>query len=232
MNTKSGTFDEKLRVLETLYAWHDEVADSFGPWACARGCSTCCTSLVTLTTLEAAYLWDRYSEPVRERLRKRKWEFSLPPLGMTVNERASLCGAREDFEDDAPPEDISVCPLLDDGRCMCYEARPLMCRMMLSSISCDTSGHAEMPSRLLSLTTVCQQLAEHFDRDGWSGYMVHMLPILGETDFLEAYRAGVTGAGAKNLRRNRSNPGLLVPPEDRPQIQSWIHGFERRLSGR
>jgi len=140
MNTKSGTFDEKLRALETLYAWHDEVADSFGPWACARGCSTCCTSLVTLTTLEAAYLWDRYSEPVRERLSKRKWKFSLPPLGMTVNERAALCGAREDFEDDAPPEDISVCPLLDDGRCMCYEARPLMCRMMLSSIR--TAGRA------------------------------------------------------------------------------------------
>jgi hypothetical protein len=100
---------------------------------------------------------------------------------------------------------------------------------MLSSTRCDGTGRAEMPSRLLSLTTVCLQLVEDLDQNGWSGYLVHLLPHFENPAFAEAYGAGAGPIEDVRLRRNRPNPGLLVPPEDRHQIQCWLQDLQGRL---
>jgi Fe-S-cluster containining protein len=153
----------------------------------------------------------------------------LPRMGRTANERARLCISGERFEEDVPPSITSACPLLKDGRCSCYEARPLMCRMMLSTKECGETGHAEMPSRLLSLTTVCQQLVEDIDRQGWSGYLMHMLPLFENPAFAADYSTEREQVDTGGLRRNRPNPEFLVPPEDRPQIRLWLQDLDERL---
>jgi hypothetical protein len=150
-------------------------------------------------------------------------------MGMTANERAVRCIAGESLEEDPPPARASVCPLLIDGRCSCYEVRPLMCRMMLSSKKCSESGHAEMPSRLLSLTTVCQQLVEDIDRQGWSGYLIHLLPLFENEVFASDYWKVAPQVNTENLRRNQPNPEFLIPPEDRPQIRVWLQDLDKGL---
>lgn len=167
--------------------------------------------------------------PIGEGLRDWPDQCVLPPMGLTANERARLCASGESFEEDSPPSVLSACPLLKDRRCSYYEARPLMCRMMLSSTKCSETGYAEMPPTLLSFTTVCQQLVEDIDRQGWSGYLIHMLPLFEDPDLAANYPAGHDRVDTRLLRRNRPNPEFLVPPEDRPQIRLWLKELDERL---
>jgi Fe-S-cluster containining protein len=147
---------------------------------------------------------------------------SVPPLKMTTNEQASLCIARQDFEDDSEPISGSQCPLLENNHCLCYEARPLMCRMMFSVTPCDETGQAEAPPRLLSLNIACLQLMEHIDKEGWSGYLIHLAPHYNAEDFINADEIGGGRPMDSKLRPNRPNPGFLIPPEDRAQVKSWL----------
>lgn len=228
---KDHSLDKKFRLLETIYRFCDEIARPFRPWACEPGCSACCTSMVILTTLEAAHLWEKFPTLLKERAGLSVEELSLPPLRITTNEHASLCLARKDFEEDAAPvANQRPCALLESRRCLCYEARPLMCRMMFSSVRCDETGEAEIPPRLLSLNTVCLQLVEDLDAAGWSGYLGCVLPHFCDADFIEAYKAGSAKADDIRLRRNHPNPGLIVPPEDQKQVRHWLKDLRERLS--
>ena len=223
------SFDKKMRALETIYRWYDEIAWSLDSWACEVGCSTCCTSLVISTTLEIAYAWESSPALQEKQSALASNEFSLPPLTLTTNERASLCIEKKAFEEDPMPSLGLPCPLLADERCVCYEARPLMCRMMFSSTRCERTGQAEMPPLLLSLNTVCLQLVEHLDQRGCSGYMLHLLPRFFDPNFVEACKAGSAQFDTARTRPNRPNPGFLLPPEDRKQIQSWLQNLHERL---
>jgi Fe-S-cluster containining protein len=148
---------------------------------------------------------------------------------MTTNEQASLCLAKEDFEEEAAPTPALRCALLEGDRCRCYEARPFMCRMMVSSTRCDETGHAQMPSLLVSLNTVCLQIVEDMDRRGWSGYLSHVLPHFAADAPAKACSPLEAIAEDTRVRRNRPSPGFLVPPEDRAQIQSWLRDLDNRL---
>jgi Fe-S-cluster containining protein len=217
--------DNRFRLLEVAYRWYDEIARSFPDWACRPGCSICCTSSVILTTLEAAYLWEKNTALLRTLLSDWDGDDSLPPLKMTANEQAALCIAEEDFEDVAVHLSGAQCPLLGDDHCQCYEARPLMCRMMFSSLQCQETGRAEMPSYMLSLNIACLQLLEDMDQRGGSGYLIHVLPHFDDADFAETYKAGRDWADFFGLCQNRPNPGFIVPPEDR----AWVEHQLRRL---
>ena len=110
-------------------------------------------------------MWENSEAIIKERISELVDDDSVPRLRMTTNEQALLCISKQDFEEDTVPAIDLKCPLLENGCCLCYESRPLMCRMMFSSIRCGEAGHAEMPSRLLSLNSACLQLMEHLD---WS----------------------------------------------------------------
>jgi len=224
------SLEDKLHRLETIYRWYDETASALAEWACLPGCSTCCTSLVIMTSLEASYMWKKYPALLKDRIMTWPEDIRLPPLTMTANQRASACISREDCEE----EDISStpspsCPLLEDGRCTCYEARPLMCHLMLSTVLCEETGQAEMPAALLSLTTVCLQLIEDLDQAGWSGYLLHLLPRFGGADLADAYRHNAAKMDDDRVLRNHPNPGLLVPPEHRAQIRQWLQNLHSRF---
>ncbi|RJP70301.1 MAG: hypothetical protein C4532_09395 [Candidatus Abyssobacteria bacterium SURF_17] len=219
---KSHSFEKKLRILCAIYRWSDDIALALQKWACRSECPTCCTASVAITTLEAAYLWEENSALLRERMKRWPQRHSLPPFAMTTNEHASLCIDRKECEEFAGPVTDAPCPLLEDKRCLCYEARPLMCRMLFSLYPCAETGQAEISSRLLSLNTVSIQMVEHLDQRGWSGYLVDLLPYFNKDAFLDEYYAGVCRMQDPRIRRNQPSPGLLVPPEHHEEIGQWL----------
>ncbi len=225
--TQMNDFNRKYAALESIYRSYDKIAWSLRTWKCGPGCASCCTSLVILTSLEAAYLWERLDDSVRERLGPS--EENAPALALTTNEQASLCLAGADFEEQVQHQPAYRCPLLVERHCACYQARPLMCRVMFSSVQCSRTGHAEIPSVLLSLNTACLQIIEDLDRNGWSGYLVHLLPHFANEEFSHGYRAGQTTLQDERVRRNNPNPGLLIPPEDQAQVEKWLAGLYRHL---
>lgn len=118
------------------------------------------------------------------------------------------------------------CPLLEEGRCSCYGARPLMCRLMLSSVDCGLTGYAQVPPEVLSLHTACLQIIEDLDSSGWSGYLVHLLPYFLDDTFLTLYQTESAEVTDSRLRHNTPNPGLLVLPEHSRQVEKWLRQIE------
>lgn len=123
------------RAVSQLYQAVDELLESFiqrselegNPPACKKGCSWCCHQEVFAMTHEFLYLQDHLrkmlSTTQRERILERAREKVMLTLDRTVEERVKV---------------RSACPLLDGGSCLAYEARPMACRIYLSTseVSC------------------------------------------------------------------------------------------------
>jgi Fe-S-cluster containining protein len=88
-----------------------------GQLACRKGCSYCCHLAVETTVPEAmaiaAYIGANFSAEEKEQLSRRVEEFLRTTDGMSRKERLPL---------------RTPCPLLRDGECSVYEARPIACR--------------------------------------------------------------------------------------------------------
>lgn len=80
-----------------------------GDLACRAGCTACCSVRLEVSDVEA--------DAVREAIER---------LDGALRARLAERAAHE-------PEDGAPCVMLEDGRCVIYEARPLVCR---------TQGHA------------------------------------------------------------------------------------------
>lgn len=92
-----------LALVERVDALCARTVDQFAPHIlCRKGCDACCRHL-SVFAVEAAAL--------KEALEK------LPP-----HEYALLRAAAVDASPDSP------CPLLHDGLCLLYQARPIICR--------------------------------------------------------------------------------------------------------
>jgi len=93
------------------------------PVACAPGCDACCFNQVELTAPEALFLGSfleaRFSPAQRQALHQRAQQ--------SLARRAGLSKTAAALHRAAFP-----CPLLQEHRCLAYEARPLACRAMHS----------------------------------------------------------------------------------------------------
>jgi len=109
-------------VDELLYSFLERTASDGVPAACKKGCSWCCYQLVFAVTHEFLYLQDfvmrHFTEKKRKDLLERAGKKVLLTLNLTVEEQSKVRAA---------------CPFLDNGTCMVYEARPMACRIYLSS---------------------------------------------------------------------------------------------------
>ena len=93
---------------------------------CRKGCSDCCSQMFQITELEGAYISravkDLPSE-VRERASARAREY--------IPQREKLLESRNvpDAWGSLPPPGLRLpCPALEDGACLVYSHRPLICR--------------------------------------------------------------------------------------------------------
>lgn len=93
------------------------------PLACLEGCNFCCYNLLEVTPPEALFL-GYYVE--REFSDQEKQEL------LATLEKAVTFRAGKNKKQLTKIRQKLACPLLQDGRCAAYPARPLMCRAMHS----------------------------------------------------------------------------------------------------
>jgi len=118
------------RAIGQLYQSVDQLLDSFlertaqeGAGAdCKHGCAWCCHQEVFAITHEFLYLHDfalrKLSQKEREGILERAREKVILTMNKSLEEQLCVRYA---------------CPFLNEGSCMAYEARPMACRIYLSS---------------------------------------------------------------------------------------------------
>ncbi len=213
--------ERKLSALEAVYAVYDEFLQT-QPSACGMRCTDCCTTRVTLTTLEAYRIWTEQGDSASATLGDAARAAGAVPCvrpALTVNAVAALCAAGGDpsAEESGPMTD--ACPLLRQGLCAIYALRPFHCRCFVSRTRCGEAGAADVTEFLVAVNTVFLQTIEHLDADGCSGSLLDLLKIFSAGEKRAAYAAGVLHCSGNGLIANTPLTVLMVPPEHRARIE-------------
>lgn len=217
--------DPRLQALMRIYALYEDHLRG-RRIACRRRCRHCCTTRVTVTTLEARAILEALSPGERARLRGVLEEASGLPRrrpGITLNGLAALWA--EGLEEPSPSEEeegSAACPLLADDLCSIYAVRPFHCRCLVSQTACTAGGAAEMEEGLLLANTVFLQAIEHLDAGGFSGNLLDVLAAL-----LAAGEGGLSPGGAPGLIANRPLGRLLLPPGQRAALEPVLSALRR-----
>lgn len=219
-----------LRALQALYRIHDGLIEPRN-LACTKGCSTCCTRQVTLTSLEGFYILESLEQGARqtalERIHGQKHlKHGIP--GLTINGMAELCRKGEDVPDEDSDPAWGPCPLLDDGLCTVYPFRPFACRCMVSDSPCGESGLADMGAFLMTVSNVFMQYLEHLDQKGLTANLSDLLPALAEAETYAAYRlTGSMDARGLGFLKNLPLSVLMVPPEHRDRLRPILDDLQK-----
>lgn len=223
---------QKLALLDQINGLYDTFAATL-ELACHKGCDSCCTRNVTLTTLEAYRLLAGLSadqrDPLLSRVKARADRNRFRPA-VTTNQLADICLAGED-----PPEEEEAdpawgpCPLLEGAVCPVYPLRPFGCRCFISTRNCAQNGYAEVAPLVVTVSTVFLQAIEHLDQAGCSGNFSDVLLALEPAAARKAYCNGILNCGATGLIPNRPIRILMVPPEHRHQAAPWVAQLQRLL---
>lgn len=90
---------------------------------CRRGCAECCRSapLFPVTTVEWNAIRRKYPELVKQKERAKAFQEILP----LMEKMSEVWSSGQ--KPDAPPYPQD-CPFLENGACLVYDARPLICR--------------------------------------------------------------------------------------------------------
>jgi Fe-S-cluster containining protein len=211
--------DTKCGLLEKCYAIHTE-ACAEADLICGKGCATCCTSHVTMTTLEGIFILRHLEKQNRldwlEGLLADDNPSRFRPQ-VTINHLADLCARDEPLPKEAVNPAAGQCPLLIDDSCPIYAVRPLGCRAMVSQSPCAGAGEALMPDFILTLNNVLMQYVEAIDVPGCSGNLIDVLRLLLDQVNRLAYEQQ-RACGGDDLLANRPLSVLMVPPEDRQRL--------------
>jgi Fe-S-cluster containining protein len=122
-------------LLVTVDDWFVRCKDSCKEQIrCAAGCSACCRGLFDISLLDAFLLQDgfRRLSPKRRKTIRAKAEERLRQLQADWPELRQpylLNHLPDELWTEMPEEDQIPCPLLgEDGACLVYEHRPMICR--------------------------------------------------------------------------------------------------------
>lgn len=199
-----------------IYALYDRWAGEFD-LACRKGCATCCTQSVTMTTLEGELMVDY----LLARPDLLPLPASIPGNGYapptTTNQFAAACLRREYSDEPSPAWDLAPCLFLKDNCCVVYPVRPFMCRSFGSTVRCDRTGTAEIEPFFLTLNTVILQCIEHLDRGRPWGNMYAVLRSVGKR---KADTEEITG-----LLIAEPIPGFFIPPDEKDRIQGCLRSL-------
>jgi Fe-S-cluster containining protein len=209
-----------------LTALHDAFArwsDTFA-FTCRKGCATCCTRSVTMTSLEGeailAFLAEagRLSEPADAALQPTA--NGMGRAGQCTTNTFVAAHLRGESPEEAESWDLRPCPFLAEESCSIYPVRPFGCRLFASLDPCAASGVAEIPPGYLAGATALLQCIEHLDSNGRWGTMVELLAGM------HAGKAGSCGEPTAPI------PGFLIAPDERPLVEPLLHGlFARQVNG-
>ncbi len=217
---------EKLHLLDIIYKLYNDITSQV-EFYCKKGCHICCTENVCITTLEAEYILFYLGRKEAERIRnimEKTYPHSGFRPGVTTNELAKLCMEGKDLPEENEHGNMP-CPLLKENLCSIYSCRPFGCRSLFSLSKCTPGSEALIPSWLFTLNTVFLQLIEHIDVSGFYGNMLDIFPYL-------FYKNDITYIKNHRLRHTHKLPAFIIPPEDRPRINSILNKlFTLKING-
>lgn len=123
------------------------------------------------------------------------------------------------------------CPVLKEEMCTVYDARPFGCRALMSQIDCSENGYAQVPPEVMTMNNVLMQVIEHVDQKGISGnFSDIMLLFLSDEPPAGNLRAFATQHKGKHLLLNEKIPVLMIPPEHRQKLASFIEKISSILN--
>jgi Fe-S-cluster containining protein len=224
------SLDAKCGLLEKCYTIHAATCAE-QDLSCGKGCATCCTSHVTMTTLEGLVILRHL-----EKLNRLDWLEGLLAADnpsrfrpqVTINHLADLCARDELLPEESMDPAAGPCPLLIDDACPIYPVRPLGCRAMVSQSVCANAGEACMPGFMLTLNNVLMQYVEAIDVPGCSGNFVDVLRFLLDQEHRSIYEQQQARVG-EALLANRPVSVLMVPPEDRQRLAPVLKTFQAHI---
>ncbi len=216
--------EKKLTLLRKIYQIYDKFAEGLDS-ACKKYCAECCTTNVSITTLEGYNLIRELNPGQREGLKlsleQRSDRGRFRPQ-LTTNLIADLCRQGNEVPDEKYGAESQNCPLLEQRACQIYPLRPFGCRCFVSSIPCRTSGAANMDDFVLSVNTVFLQTIEHLDQNGCTGNLIDVYLCLLSAPNRNAYRSGHLDCSCVGLIGNTPLSALMVPPEHRKGLKLII----------
>ena len=213
-----------LEALEKIYRLYDDYMDSFS-FACKKFCSECCTTSVTLTSVEGRYIDHFLDGQKKARLYQHMGGHIHTPRyqpALTTNSYARMCLEGKTPPPELQPEKPVACPFLESDLCAIYPVRPFGCRCMLSTPVCRQNGSARIDELTLTVNTLFLQIIEHLDPSGFFGSLIDVLLCLGADP---AHRASECITVA-----NQPISRLMIPPEHREKIQPLLNTLNHILS--
>lgn len=213
-------------VLPAIFATFATWCES-SSWACTKGCSSCCTQNVTITSLEGAAIIDGLA--AEDRL-DWLWDTLLRPHApcrprYTFNTMARACLAGKTLPGEEPQPRSGPCPFLQHSCCTIYPLRPFSCRSFLSRSICSPDRPATVDEAHLAAATAVGQLLEHLSQGQAWGNMLDVLPFLLD-------RKG-SAAPSHHLLRAQPLPGFLLGPEEYATVAPLLEGiFTTRVGDR
>jgi len=131
-------------IMETVYASIDGLIESFTGRCdqegltvdCRKGCTWCCSQAVLVSSHELMYLYNwiekNLETPMLDRINQAAHTRNKHTEGMAAMEFLHF---------------IHPCPLLDNGSCLAYPARPMACRIYLSASEYSCRMQYEKPDK-------------------------------------------------------------------------------------
>lgn len=214
----------RSNILDEIFSLYDEILKEYS-FSCQKGCSSCCTRNVTVTSLESdlvcEYILAERVNDFSEALRKSA---SLPRFipKTTANGFASIIMSGGEEPEEFIDPSWKPCPFLDtSGVCGIYAARPFHCRCMHSEQTCEDSGYSILPPFIVTLNNVFLQYIEHLDKNGFVSNLTDAVLWMLNPVNQRLYSEG--SSFHQNLPadfvRCMAMPFLMVPPEHRDQIR-------------
>ncbi len=216
----------KLAALEKIYDIYDEFAASL-VLSCKKHCAHCCTTRVTLTTIEGYTIIEQLKpESDADWLPKIRQASEQPHFQpqITTNGLAHMCAQGIEPPEEKQPES-KTCPFLSDDQCPLYRVRPFGCRCLVSRHDCGKHGYADIDDFVLSVNTVMLQTIEHMDADGCSGNMIDVLKVMAGQENRQAYREGKLECESTGLIANQPLKVLMIPPQHRTRMEPVLQSL-------
>lgn len=213
----------RLEILERMLLIYDEIIGKYS-FECGKGCSSCCTRNVTVTSLEAFRIARKISDEKRTDLLEALEKTSLLPRFIpktTANGFAAIMMSGADEPEEIVDPSWKPCPFLDSqGICGIYDARPFNCRCMHSEQKCEEDGFSVLPPFVVTLNNVFLQYIEHLDKNGFFANMTDAVLWMAEESGMESYEKNGSAENApESFPRCIPMPFLMVPPEHRAEIR-------------
>ncbi|WP_051012276.1 hypothetical protein [Desulfobacula toluolica] len=210
-----------IERLKKIYSLYDDAIDHM-EGVCQKKCSSCCTCNVTLTSLEADFLFGALTllekKALQDRINRHFPEKRYIPK-MTTNSFARLCMEGKEIPEEENDPSWGKCPLLVNDLCSIYEVRPFGCRALMSRVHCSEKGYAQVPPIVLTLNNLFLQAIEHMDENGFSGnlsdMLTQLLPDNTSVNFSDPAKIHDNG----RFVFNEKIPVLMIPPEHRENVR-------------